>query len=499
MSVLTDSCCVRVYLVTLQAFDMAAGQLRTLYVANVPFITEPTDTPANQIFTPALANSLTFQRQAFQGDSLGGRSMPQWGALDIVNMGELDAWLGYDWAGRPVTVDLMADGQAYSERVRVFTGVAGDINYTQDRLQVPLQDSQQLLDVQAQQEVYPPAPDGAQFDRQLGGQVKPMTIGRAYNVTATLIDTAARRYQVHSGPINEVVDVYDNGQSVGFTASVADGTFALNQAAGGLITATVRGSDIAGAPVPQYPNTIAQIARRLVTVFGPLEEADLDLASFDALDAFVPYRAGFFLNQPANILDVLDTLMESAGAFYGFNRTGLFTVGALVPPEIAGPGGADAGSVTENEILEQSLVRLGGTPARWRMRLDYERNYTVQVELPNLTPERSQFLEKQYRTAVAEDLVVKGQLANPNDPDPLPTLFNYADETTLAAERLLSIYKVRRDVFQLRLNTQGFGFDIGDVIQVQYPRFGMEAGRWVQVIGILEDGETNQTQLAVFG
>ncbi len=487
MTVLSDPNAQRVYLVTLRPYDVAAGAERVVYAANRAYVTEPGDTPANTIFKPLVDSPIVFRRAAFQGTALGGRSFPQYGAVELRNTGELDALLDLDWSGRPVTIDIVGKDRPHGEAVRVFDGVADFPNYTRNGFSIPLRDRQHTLDRPVQENLYPVVDEGDQGAIQASGRPIPIALGLVRNVPARLIDSSARKYQVHDGAAVTGA-VYENGKAVGYTSNDAEGTVTLTTAAQGFITADV-GNPAGGL-------NVANLARELVTVYGPLTDPDdLDVAAFDALAAAAPAPCGLYLNEPANLLDTLDRVFQSIAGYYGFRRDGKLTVGQIVAPETVGTAVATFG---ENEILSLSMARLGGIRPRWRHRLDYQRNYTVQTQLDGIGPNRQAFLAEEYRTVVSESAQIKADYADPDDPDPTPTLIDGKNNAQAEADRQRVVFH-NRDLFRFRLMTQGFAREIGDVVDLVHPRFNLAGGRRCQVIGIAEDGRANQTELTVFG
>ena len=79
------------YLAILKPYDLSGSAIETLYYSGEGFITEPTDSPANQFFEPRLVEPISFTRTMFSQGRIGGFSAPGFGNLVLTNAdGELD-------------------------------------------------------------------------------------------------------------------------------------------------------------------------------------------------------------------------------------------------------------------------------------------------------------------------------------------------------------------------------------------------------------------------
>src|SRR6185436_11654114 len=133
--------------------------------------------------------------------------------------------------------------------------------------------------------------------------------------------------------------------------------------------------------------------------------ADLDSASFTALDLGNSSVVGLYAVDQRTVLDVLDELVNSIGAFYGFDRGGLFEVGLFTAPNLVQPAAATFGASDILEIEAQPTE----VPA-WRQRVGYDRNWTVQAGdtlAGSVTELRKTYLAEDQRLAVATDETVK--------------------------------------------------------------------------------------------
>ena len=555
-------------------------------------------------------------------------------------------------------------------------------------------------------------------DPNLVGKPKPLCFGRCLNVRPVLVSPNLLTYQVHGGgPIQAIDAVYDKGvELVGpagpgpqYSVDLERGTFTLNQQPIGEITADVRGD----ATDEAYVETVADVIARLVTTYGPLEAAELDTATFDALNSSAPSAVGLYITTERNILEVLDELINSIGGFYGFDRAGQLCVGRFEAPDpmsaivldgvdgyVAVDGlfydqsdyteltveawvrtvatnsqflaswdrseywrlgigtGSVAGALSFNmrEGKTQAIVDVSGTrvinddrwhhvavvfnngevrffvdgeldgsvmvgsslgrgdgvvrygfwgigseaftfdgavnagtnadcriaegriwsvarddsdlkgrfqrlqgnepglvgywrfdegvgttafdgagngyhgyfrggttwnsvltigPAEilgienvptelplWRQRVSYQRNWTVMTAdsiAGAVTDERRNFLTEELRLVTVKDESIKDRHLLARDPEATRTLLHEEAAAQAEAERLFELYRQQRNLYRITVKTQPFKVELGDQVQVVYPRFGLDGGRVFRVIGLEERAEINRVTLELWG
>lgn len=332
----------------------------------------------------------------------------------------------------------------------------------------------------------------------LEGRPKPLCFGHCLNVTPAQVSPSLLIYQVHDGPIYAIDAVYNRGVALAtnqYTVDLLHGTFTLLQAPGegGVITADVRG-DILGNY--GYLASISAIAYRVATTYGPLVEADTDYPSFTALHYANTATAGLYVTEPSTILQVLDELVNSIGAFYGFNRNGLLAVGLFTAPSGSAPVAAAFGPA---EILE--IEALPTELPTWRQRVGYEKNWTVQSSdslAGAVTEERKAFLAEEHRLAVATDETIRQAFLLASDPEPVPTLLKDKPAAEAEAARLLDLYGERREMYRVTVKTQPYSLELGDQVAVDYTRFGL-GGRLFRVVGLEERADINRVTMELWG
>lgn len=498
---IVDPYAQRTYLVVIEPYDPEIGGEIILRFSDRGFTTGPTDSPPNAHFAARLVTPLNFKRELFSSGRIGSRSFPGFGVLALNNAdGGLDDLAGFAFDGRRVRVYLGGDGFSVSDYGLIFDGTAEQIEFDDELVRVRLRDLQSRLDVDIQRASYG-GTGGLDGREGLEGQPKPLCFGRVFHVEPVLVDPSALTYQVHDGPIEDVDAVYDRGVSLTrvagppsagqYAVDTSLGTFTLGSNSAGQLTADVRGDKAGGV----YVETVAAVVRRLVSGRSDLSDPDdLDLSSFDAMDAAVTAPVGLFSSREATLLDLLDQVVAAVGAHFGFNRAGRLTI-----DRISAPSEPADFSFSEREILE--IERVAVSLPAWRRKIGYRRYWEVlgpDSVAGSVDEETRADFGEPYRYSVAEDAGIKTRHLLSEE---------IVDETGLAlkadaeaeAVRRLAVFGADRDAFRVRLKTQPFALELGQTVRIAYPRYRLAAGRLLLVVGMTEDAAVNEVTLDLWG
>lgn len=213
----TDDC----YLAELTVYDPGIAGTRTLYYSTgAGFVTTPSDTPANTVFSPRISEPINVKRDVFASGATGGASRPSFGELVLINEdGALDALVDYAFDGRAIVVRVGPKGAAYPGGfTTVFSGTMEQPLVTMRTVNIRVRDRQYLLDVPLQATKYAgdnALPDGLEGVSDLVGKPKPICYGKVLNVAPPCVNTSKLIYQVNDGAIDSVDAVYDSGDVLG--------------------------------------------------------------------------------------------------------------------------------------------------------------------------------------------------------------------------------------------------------------------------------------------
>lgn len=501
----------QIVIADIEVYDASIPGTRTLRYATQGYVTGSSDTPANTYYEGRIQQPGNIQRTMFSQASTTGRSQIGYGALVLVNNdGGLDHLLGYSFAGRAITIKLgtvLPNSGGVPTWVTVLRGTMEQAELSWQRVTIRVRD--RLLDLAKpiQQTRYagnnalPNGLEGGSDD--LKGKPKPLVFGRVWNIAPPLVNTTRLIYQVHDGSaLQGLGEVYDRGVPLGTgaayvsqvdmeTSAPAANEYRMwNSAAGcfirlgstpaGLVTCdAIQGAAIAN-------RTVGQLFNRILLAAG-IASGDISSADVTALDAVAGYECGVYASFEYDVtpLELLDELCPSAGAWYGADALGVFRVGQIVVPT-----GASVGTITATDTIRIERIASRdpgvGVPA-WKAKVGYRRIYNVQGDLAaGVTGPRRAFFTNEYRRVEASDAAVKtANLLSP-EVEFLTALSSEADANTEAA-RLLTIYKTRRDIYEVSVRVDSAlasVLDIGKIVTLQVSRFGMSAGKKFLIIGL---------------
>lgn len=502
----------RIYLVEAVAAVDAAGTLATqrFTTASLGYATGPAETPANTVYDPCIKQVGYIERAVTVGAARVG-----YGELTLATAGHLDGLLDYGFDGQAVTIRSGEQGAAYPTGFPVkLRAMAEQPEFAGLTLRLRLRDRLAELDRPLQTARYggtnalPAGTDGTADD--LKGQPKPRVYGVVKNVAPVLVNTSRLIYQIHDGALQAVGAVYDRGAAL--TAGAAYASEADMQAnapsagqyrvwlAGGMVRLGSLPTGQVTADATEGATAAARYAGALVSRIAQqmgIAAGDVSAADAAALDAAAPYELGAAVQGDESALAVMERIAASVGAWFGFDRLGVLRLGRLVAPSSSPTTELTEISITSLERIAQDALPV------WRVVLGWGRNETVQAGdlAGSVAAARRAWLAETVRTATAEDAAVKNRykLAGELRRDTL--LVTQANADTEAA-RLLALYKVRRDTFKVRARLSAAeveNIDLGQVVRLTWPRYGLAAGRLFVVTGLRQDFERDAVEVTLWG
>jgi hypothetical protein len=496
----------RVLIYTLEVFEPATGD-RVIAAATWPYITQPTDNLSNTFFDAVLNRALSYHREVTSGSNAFYGVSSGYGELEVENSsGDYDA-LGVLAGGRLI-VKAGWLGSSFDTFLTLLDGFCKAAFVEQIRVRVDIEDNTTKLDVPAQPSVYSGA-GGLAGGSSIAQKRKELAFGFPKNITPTLIDVVNLIYSVAGGStILAVSEVRDRGIVLDVSGNYAtyDDLVAATVPAGFYATCLAEGlirlgegssaltCDVTGLTGNVNGNgevivrTASQIARYLLQSAG----VSIDEASFVALDLLNDDAIDYYLDSESNktLGEAVAEVLGGIDAFGGFGRDGIFNVGRIDVPNDANI----AATYREIDIFDIERLALPGNidPPPWRLRLPYQRAWTVQTDLAaDAAPATVAFAEKPYRLAEASDSDVL--VANPRarDPDPLKSFFSDQAAAAAEANRLLELYGLTTDtprqMFRVVLAADAFRHNLGTTIKIYHSRHELSGGKSFVIVGTRDD------------
>jgi hypothetical protein len=442
----------------------SGGTETTRYLSTGAYITSPTDTPANQRYSPILTSGLQYtEKLDIEGD--GGLSG---GDLEIANNnGERDSWLDDVWDNRQIIAWIGDPSWQRSDFQMIFNGIVATIDSKDEKtLALTILDKLQRLNT--------PTTDTKIGDLTANNPTNKdnllkLTFGEAHNVTPQLLDPTQLQYQVHNGQIEDIIEVRDNGVPVSVTKDVATGTFKLNQSSAGTITCSVQGDKNTA-----YTSTIATVIKRMAKGFGTAAsrytDADIDLANFSAFDTACPQPVGTYIENGDNVLTTCQELAKSVDARLVTSRTGLLR---LIQININGSGTPVA--IGPSQIISGSLKIANRPLVKASVMLGFDKNYTVQDNLLTTIPDaHKKLFAQEWLTAISTNVTAQADYKLNAAPPQTDTLLLRRVDAAAEADRRVALWSVPRSVFQFEGTAELINsLTLGGAVTLTHPRYSL--------------------------
>lgn len=471
---------------------------QTQYFSTHDYTSRAGDAPASTLYPALLAGGGVTSRRIAGRDGVGGLARV-FAEVTLINAdGALDQWLEqYAVDGRRVRLLLGERDAPRSEFVQVFAGViekAPVIGRLSVRLQ--LSDGASRLEVPVQTTVYAGS-GGTEGGDDLKGKPKPLAYGHAFNISPALVDSTDLIYQVHDGAISDVPNVWDRGVALAkvggapaagqYQVNAAAGTFKLGATPAGTVTCDAKGD----ASLSGYVDVVADIVRRVLIAKGGLASGEIDSASFDRLRTKTPGAVGIWIGpEPRNVDQVVDELLAGVGAFGGFSRAGAFAVG-LVESALAEPISAPVATYSEEDILDLRRISLpeGLDPLAWRVLVGWQRNYTVQTDFAaSVSAARRTFAAEAMRVAESANSAIRSRHRLAREYALSGALYAAKADAEAKALELFDLWSKDPAMFEVDLPAKAIPRELGESIELRYPRFGQQAGRAARVLNYNRSG-----------
>lgn len=508
-----------IYLAEITAYNLTTSSIETLrYSTGLGYV----DTVNGNFYEPRIEQPCMMRRDIFNSGKIGGTTTSSYGELTLKNIdGGLDIFSGYAFDGRTVTIKVGDDNAAYSTFTTVLIAGIAQAAFEWGRVSIRLRD--RITDLQkkkVQPLLFAGTNDNVSIFNEGGTDLKdaqkPMILGRVTNLTPVLINSFYLIYQISTGVLTEVVNVFDKGVYLArgtdyatsallrasapalgaFNTCLAEGMIKLGSTPTGTLTA------VAWQYKTVEENTVAQIVKRVVTSAGGLTTGDLVLSDYTTLDAQIAANVGLVVSGDMMVSDVLDNLCESIGAWWGFDTLNKFRILRLDAPSSTSVADFDESSIMS--IERESVSVNGSTDAVYKITLEHDKNWTVQTGdslASSVAADHKSYLEKEVRKSVKKDDSIK--TAHPNAQEvTTSTLLCGLKYAEPEAQRLLSIYDPARIILTVSVKIDVSSLstvDLGTVVKITSSRYGLSSGKYLRVIGIQTDFENNKLDLKLWG
>jgi len=436
------------------------------------------------LYLPIVAGGLQFTEDM----GITGQASMSYGDIEFDNTnGDYDTAFGWVWRNRAITVRLGDVSWPKADFRVILDGLIDDIGASsQKTITIKVRDKLQRLNTPLSETKLGGSTDNKE-------ELIPLTFGEVCNVTPLLTNPATLEYQVHNSAIEDIIEVRDNGIPVSISKNLANGKFTLtNRKPIGAVTCSVQGDKPSA-----YSDNIATLIQRIVKSYGKtttqFTDSDIDLTNFSTFAAANTQAVGVYVNARDNVIDVIQGLANSIDARLVMSRLGklrLYQVGI--------PSGSSTKTITAADMEAKSLTMIERIPVQSGFVIGYCKNWTVQRELKTAIPaEHKAYFAEDYRLVRATDSGVAAIQKDHTTPETIQTYLLKESEAQAEAARRLAVFSPQRTLYQFNGFASCLDLELGQLITVQHPRFGMSSGTLVMVVKLVIDWFKGRVQVTV--
>lgn len=473
----------------------AAGTLATYYYCDgVGWATGASDTPAHTYIEPRLRRGGGYSRSIFSGTAIFGAMQVSAGTVSLMNGdGALDAWRGYGFDSRPISIYVGEEGAAFpSAFTLVCKTTMRSARVGMQSVEIALRDPMLALDKPVVRNVFL-GTGGLEGPGSLANQPRPRALGSTWFTPVVPVDISNNIFFVcEEASYSSGNAVYDGGVGLTLGANYADTATLLSTPPGaGQARLYVGG--------PTYVRTGSTPTQKISVSRLPAIGNGVVMSTL-AVEAGLTTHASF-LSGPvmgSYVPDAKTTYLEiftreslQSPQWFGIDRDGKFVIKDVADPS----GGSPVSTIRQHDM--RSIVRDvpdGAEIPIWRVIARGDRNWSFGETLQasaGQTP-RVEFFAADIDSdsAVLTKHPYAGELA-----------IEIGNDPSGSAAAHLALHKVDRDVFAVELQhlAEWSAIDLGDVVTVQHPRMGLSAGRKLMVAGIGLDFRSRSIALTLWG
>lgn len=498
---ISDKSKVKHYLVEFETIVPNTKEIKQEYFGTTGRMSKPGEFAEPTYHKPNVASPLTFTRSMFSGSVIGGASIPAFGSIVLYNNdGSLDYLRDRGVGLRPIKVKLGGTDFAYGDYQTQFSGVMENMKSPENRVVINIKDFQRVLEQELPIPKYE-GKGGLSGNVELTGIRKPCLYGFCYHIEPVYLGVidGLHTYQYHYGEsavYDDSMMVFDGGNPYTYTSGKPTGSewtldeknslIKVAQLPTKTLTANLKG-DAKGGYVDSVANIILRVLKELTSI------TDIDLSTFEYLNGIQPAEVGVFRKDSATAIDLFDSLVNNIGGYWGFNRSAFFEVGRFdVIPENA----TSDVSLTPAEIID--IENVDYPDPIFELELGYAKRWVGSTSLVEAASQAVvDFMGREFRTKSEKDEDTK--LIYPNSaPFKRNTNLIKESDADKEAKRLFALLSGFHQVFRVTARSIPALTDLGRLVNLKYPRFGLDKGKVARVIQITDLTDTDLHEVYVW-
>ena len=502
-----------------------------LRYSDLGLITDRKDDPPNLNILARMERGYNFSSSVPGPTRDAKRSNNSFGSISLINSdGELDGIVDRSWEGSELMIKV---GGSYNVGLKgeskipfwdffeVVKASVSSIKWDQDRIIIEISDKGDKLVSKNIQPVLYEGGGPLEGGDGLKGKPIPLCFGEVQNISPVLIDEVNLIYQIHDGSIEHVYDVRDSGVSLSFNRDVLDilsedvslgdgeyntdlskGYIRLNSPPEGGVTTDVKGYNLGG-----YVYSAGNIMILIATKYLGLD-LDRDIHVDSIQNADEDRSMGFYTGiSPVQVSTIFNQLVKGINSFWCFSKVGQLCAEKYYAPENEN----SEKNITSSGVSDAGLQREVALPPVWRCIVRHSKSWSIQSDKNLAASIRESKIDEnlrkislygeEYRQVISEDYSILKKYPNAREitVDTLLTGLNSESNAQIEADDRLARDKVDRGTYRIILVDTILEYELGNVVSMSFPRYGLDSGKNFLVIGFKEDSSSNTTEVTLYG
>jgi len=445
-----------------------AGVLKTAYFSNAAFVSTATDSPAHTSYDPFVTGTVQFERSL--NEVFTGRSVSKSSDIELILQPETLQLVNKAVYGRSVRIYLGDKAWPKADFMQIIAGICDGITPEQTKIRIKFRDAADVFQTSLLAARYT---GGAAVD-----QLKPLCLGRCFNIKPLLIDAATHTYQFNTVQSAAVTAVRFNGAAVpeaDYTVDLDDSTITFTVYPIGDVTIDVDGAVVSGLWLQTAADFIGYIAS--------LRGIAVDISALPG------YLLGMYITTEQTAEQVLDEICSSVGAYWLFDRTGQFQVRAF-----NGVPALSAVQLTADQtVFGTTKIRRVINPL-YAITLAFKRNWTQLSSIAGVVHETDPELAAELAAAAKTATLTQPSVLE-NYPQAssinVTSLIVTAAAASAEISRRLALSAIPRFVYELKQFAAPFQWLPGVCAQLDKPGINGDRAVITKLIDAATDGTCN--------
>jgi hypothetical protein len=419
-----------------------------------------------------------------------------YGDIELANVaGEYDSWIDDIWVNKSVKIYVGSlpvpnTSSIIDDFELIFDGLIEDIDSkNRNQLNLKIRDKLEKLNTSISELLLGNYFQGnivseATTVNQYRNNLEPIVFGEVHNITPLLSDPTMLEYMVNLEAVEQIIEVRDNGVPVAFTTTgtitIPPGSFRLLKSPVGAVTCSVQGvkrtvNISGGTSTTVYTNTVSNTIATILKFFGQqLAYTELDSVSFSALGT---QAVGVYVGDRVNVLQLCQDIAKSSGLIVATSRSGQVKLVDLSIPTSA------TISITESDMLLNSLQISEKLDVVAGIRLGYAKNWTIQNTLQTAIPQQHKDLYgSEWLESLQTDASTKTNYSVTTEPALETSYLIDKTQADAVALKKLDLFKIPRKVYTMTCTAKFLSIQVGDPVTLTASRFGLNSGKLGRVV-----------------